>query len=55
MWQLETSPRPFLIFKEASVKRDLHEEVSILIWTNFDSFANTYLIQIVSFCNGGCA
>ena len=34
---------PFLIFKECSTKKE-SEEVSVLIWTNFDSFANTYLI-----------
>ena len=37
---LETSSRPFLIFKELSVKRNL------LIWANFDSFAITYQMWI---------
>ena len=32
---LETSSKLFLILKQYSVKR---------IWSNFDSFANTYLI-----------
>ena len=40
---LETSSRLFLIFKESSVKKE-PEEVYVLIRTNFDSFANTYLI-----------
>ena len=39
----ETSSRSFLIFKESSVKKE-SEEVCVLFWTNFDSFANTYLI-----------
>ena len=39
---LETSSRPFLIFKDSSEKKS--GEVSVLIWTNFDSFANTYLM-----------
>ena len=26
-------------------------EVSVLIWTNFDSFANAYLIQVAYFKN----
>ena len=39
---LETSSRPFLIFKESSKKDSV--KVSMLIWTNFDRFAITYLI-----------
>ena len=35
---LETSSRPFLIFKESSLKSNLR---CMLIWTNFDSFAIT--------------
>ena len=27
------------------------EEVSVLIWTNFDSFTNTYLIKVACFKN----
>ena len=27
------------------------EEVSVLIWSNFDSFANKYLIKVVCFKN----
>ena len=38
---LETSSRLFLIFKESS-KKEI-EEVCMLIWTNFDSFAIKYL------------
>ena len=34
---LETSPRPFLIFKE-SIKRNLRMP-AMLIWTNFNNFA----------------
>ena len=37
-----TSSRPFLIFKESSKKES--ENASMLIWTNFDSFANTYFM-----------
>ena len=40
---LETSSRPFLIFKGFLCKKD-SVEVSMLIWTNFDRFAITYLI-----------
>ena len=40
---LETSSRPFLVFKESSVKK-ASVEVSMLIWTNFDRFAITNLI-----------
>ena len=40
---LETSSRLFLIFKESSAKKE-PEEVSLLIWANFDKFAITYLI-----------
>ena len=40
---LEASSRPFLIFKESSHKED-SVDISMLIWTNFDSFAITYLI-----------
>ena len=40
---LETSSRPYLISKESSVKKD-SVEVSMLIMTNFDRFAITYLI-----------
>ena len=36
-WKLDT-----LIFKESSEKKE-SEEVSGLIWKNFDSFANTYM------------
>ena len=36
---LETSPRPFLIFKE-SIERNLRM-AAILIWTNFNNFAIT--------------
>ena len=39
---METSSRPFLIFKESSVKKE-SEDISVLIWTKFDSFAITYL------------
>ena len=46
---LEASSRPFLIFKEFPVKRNLRR--SVLIWTNFDSFANTYLILVACFYN----
>ena len=35
------------------------EEVSVLIWTNFDSFANKYLIKVacskISFSSRSCA
>ena len=47
--RVETSSRPFLIFKLSSDKRN--EEVCMLIWTNFYSFAVTYLIQVVYFKN----
>ena len=40
---LETSSRPFFISKESPVKKE-SEEVSVLMWTNFDSFANTFLV-----------
>ena len=40
---LETSSRFFLIFQKFSVKED-SVKVSMLIWTNFDRFAITYLI-----------
>ena len=43
---LETCSRPFLIVKESSVKKD-SEETSMLIWTNLDSFAITYLIRLL--------
>ena len=39
-WKLV--PGPF-IFQRILCKRK-SEEVCVLIWTNFDSFANTYLI-----------
>ena len=39
---LETRSRPFLIFKEILCKKE-SEEASMLIWTNFNSFAITYL------------
>ena len=42
---LETSPRSFLIFKESSVKNN-SKEVSMLIWTDFESFAITYPIYV---------
>ena len=45
--RLETRPKPFLIFKESSKKQS--QEVCVLIWTNFDSFANTYLILLTCF------
>ena len=38
---LETSSRPFLIFKKSSVKGG---EGQSAVWTIFESFANTYLI-----------
>ena len=38
-WKLVLGPNfPGILCKKES------EEVSVLIWTNFDSFANTYLI-----------
>ena len=40
--RLETSSRPFLLFKEFSVKRYLGGQSAV--WADFDSFANTYLI-----------
>ena len=39
---LETSPRPFLIFKKSCEKDSV--KVSMLIWSNFDKFAITCLI-----------
>ena len=42
-WTLETSSRPFLIFKESSPCEKESEEVYMLIWTNFDCFSITYL------------
>ena len=41
---LDTSCSPFLIFKESSVKKE-SEEASMMIWTNFDSFAIKYVIS----------
>ena len=47
------------IFKESCKKKS--EEVCVVIWTNFDSFANTYLTWVVyfhfqvSFSNRVCA
>ena len=40
---LKTSSRPFMVFKESSAKKD-SVEVTMLFWTNFDSFAVSYLI-----------
>ena len=40
-WKL--IPGSFLIFKESYVKKE-SEEVCVLIWKNFNSFANIYLI-----------
>ena len=40
---LKTSSRPFMVFKEFSAKKD-SVEVTMLFWTNFDSFAVSYLI-----------
>ena len=40
-WKLV--PGPFLIFERILCKKDT-VEVSIMIWTNFDNFAITYLI-----------
>ena len=40
---LKTSSRPFMVFKEPSAKKD-SVEVTMLFWTNFDSFAVSYLI-----------
>ena len=48
-WDLETSSRSFLIFKDSSEKKKKSEEVSVLIWTNCDSFANTYLMYVACF------
>ena len=45
---LKTSYRPFFNFQRILCKND-SEEVCVLIWTNFDSFANLYLIQVASF------
>ena len=41
---METSSKPFLIFKESSVKKE-SEELCLMILSNFGSFAITYLIQ----------
>ena len=38
---LENSSKIFLIFKESSVNQQ--------IWTDFDSFAKTYLMQVALF------
>ena len=40
---LETSSRPFLVFKESCVKKD-SVEVSMQIWTYLDRFTITNLI-----------
>ena len=41
---LEASSRPFLInFQRIFCKKE-SEEVCVLIWTDFDSFANLYLM-----------
>ena len=43
-FDLETSSRPFLNFKESTVKRNMRK-AGMLIWNAyFDSFAITYLI-----------
>ena len=43
---LETSSRPFLIFKESSVKK-YSVEIIMLIWINFDRFAITNLSSLL--------
>ena len=54
-WKL--GPGPFNFQRILSNKES--EEVCVLILTNFDSFANTYLIQVAFFksfiFNRGCA
>ena len=47
---LETSSRPFLILIASFIKKK-SEKVNVLIQTNFDSFANTYLISVDFFKN----
>ena len=42
--------RPFFNFHGIICKKE-SEEVNVLIWTNFDSFANTYLMYVACFKN----
>ena len=40
----ETNSRTFFNFQESSVNHHQRRPVCVLIWTNFDSFTNIYLI-----------
>ena len=40
---METSSKTLFNFQKILCKKE-SEELCVLIWTNFDSFANTYLI-----------
>ena len=46
-WKLVPGPFNYqrILFKKDS------EKVSVLIWTDFDSFASTYLIKVACFKN----
>ena len=46
VWKLQA----FFNFRDSSNKKE-SGEVSVLIWTNFDSFANAYLILVACFKN----
>ena len=58
-YALEASSRPFFIYKESSVKRNLRKFTSQLILKCFDSFLfhiqHNQLILKILFCNRGCA
>ena len=47
VWKLQA----FFNFRDSSNKKESGEDSVLLIWTNFDSFANAYLILVACFKN----